>query len=166
MNREQRGQQWLQQLLDLAGVPTQVRTQPSPSSWEESCWLVIDDSTLTLQQIQQLTGPQGAVLDSIQYLANTTLNLGVSAAEQGAYTVDLAGYRERRYAELQAIAQTAAEQARETHGEIELKSLSAAERRQVHTILKEHPDLETYSRGQEPDRRLVVRLQQEETEEE
>jgi spoIIIJ-associated protein len=158
MNREQRGQQWLQQLLDLAGVSAQVKAQASPTSWEESCWLVIDDSTLTPEQIQQLTGPNGSVLDSIQYLANITLNLGVSAEEQGAYTVDLAGYRERRHAELQAIAQEAAEQARETHGEIELKSLSAAERRQVHTILKEYPDLETYSRGQEPDRRLVVRL--------
>ena len=41
---------------------------------------------------------------------------------------------------------------------IELESLSAAERRQIHTFLKEARDLETFSQGQEPDRRLVVRL--------
>jgi spoIIIJ-associated protein len=39
-----------------------------------------------------------------------------------------------------------------------MTSLSAAERRQIHTFLKECVDLETESRGEEPDRRLVVRL--------
>jgi spoIIIJ-associated protein len=41
-----------------------------------------------------------------------------------------------------------------------MAALSAAERRQVHTYLKDYEDLETYSRGKEPDRRLVVRLAQ------
>jgi spoIIIJ-associated protein len=157
-DREQRGQQWLQEFLNLSGIKAQVLTQESPTFWEDTCWLVIDDSTLSDEQITQLLGENGHVLDSIQYLANTTLNLGVVPEQQGAFTVDLAGYRARRYQELKAIAETAAAQARETAKEVELKSLSAAERRQVHTILKEHADLETYSRGQEPDRRLVVRL--------
>ncbi|MDX2229681.1 MAG: R3H domain-containing nucleic acid-binding protein [Leptolyngbyaceae cyanobacterium bins.349] len=156
--REQRGQQWLQEFLNLSGIETKVLTQESPVFWEDTCWLVIDDSTLSDEQVTQLLGENGHVLDSIQYLANTTLNLGAAPEQQGAFTVDLAGYRERRYQELKAIAENAAVQARETAKEVELKSLSAAERRQVHTILKEHTDLETYSRGQEPDRRLVVRL--------
>lgn len=156
--REQRGQQWLQELLDLSKIAAKVRTEASPSFWEDSCWLVIDDSALSDEEIAQLIGNNGHVLDSIQYLANATLNLGLAPEQQGSFTVDLAGYRERRYQELKAIAETAATQARETGTEVELKALSAAERRQVHTILKEHVDLETYSRGQEPDRRLVVRL--------
>jgi spoIIIJ-associated protein len=41
---------------------------------------------------------------------------------------------------------------------VELTDLSAAERRQVHTIFQGEPDLETESQGHEPDRRLVVRL--------
>ncbi|NEQ25399.1 MAG: RNA-binding protein, partial [Microcoleus sp. SIO2G3] len=36
-------------------------------------------------------------------------------------------------------------------------SLSAAERRQVHTLFQSYEDLETFSQGTEPDRRLVVR---------
>lgn len=156
--REQRGQEWLRELLSLSGIAAQVRAGSSPAYWEDSCWLVIDDTSLTPEQIAQITGSDGSVLDAIQYLANTTLNLGLSPEEQGAFTVDLAGYRERRYQELKTIAENAAAAARETGKEVELKSLSAAERRQVHTILKEHNDLETYSRGQEPDRRLVVRI--------
>lgn len=156
--RENRGEQWLQEFLELSGIPATVRAQSNSSLWEDSCWLVIDETNLTHEQIAQLIGPNGTVLDSIQYLANTTLNLGLPPENQGAFTVDLAGYRERRYLQLKALAEKAAEQARETAKEVEIKSLSAAERRQVHTILKEQPDLETYSRGQEPDRRLVVRL--------
>lgn len=157
-SREQRGQQWLEELLQYAAIPTSVRSEKSPEFWEDSCWLVIDEESLSLKQIQALMGTEGDVLDSIQYLANTILNLGREAGRQGAFTVDLAGYRLRRYAELQAIAEQAANEARETGTEVELEALSAAERRQVHTILKEYADLETQSRGQEPDRRLVVSL--------
>lgn len=156
--RQQRGQEWLQEFLKLSGISAPVQAVESPAFWEDSCWLVIDETVLSPDQIHQLIGPEGHVLDSIQYLANATLNLGVPPEQQGAFTVDLAGYRERRYGELKAIAEKAATEARETAQEIELKALSAAERRQIHTILKEHADLETYSRGQEPDRRLVVRL--------
>jgi spoIIIJ-associated protein len=159
--RQQRGQWWLQEFLKLSGIAAQVKVADSPSSWEDSCWLVIDDATLSDNQIKHLLGVDGHVLDSIQYLANATLNLGVPPEQQGAFTVDLAGYRERRYGELKAIAEKAAADAREMGKEVELKSLSAAERRQIHTMLKEYADLETYSRGQEPDRRLVVRLLEE-----
>jgi spoIIIJ-associated protein len=158
MNRDQRGQQWLQELLSLANIPATVTAEASPEFWEDSCWLVISEAGLAPEQIAALTGSQGSVIDSLQYLANTVLNIGISQEEQGAFTVDLAGYREQRHTELKSIAENAAEEARETSQEIELKSLSAAERRQVHTILKEFTDLETYSRGQEPDRRLVVRV--------
>ncbi len=157
-SREQRGQQWLKELLQYAAIPTSVRSEKSPEFWEDSCWLVIDEKPLAPEQIQALMGTEGDVLDSIQYLANTILNLGRESGQQGAFTVDLAGYRLRRYAELQAIADRAASKVRETGSEVELKALSAAERRQVHTILKEYADLETQSRGQEPDRRLVVSL--------
>jgi spoIIIJ-associated protein len=87
--------------------------------------------------------------------------MGQDQDHQGAFTVELAGYRLQRHKELQEIAENAANQVRQTGKEYELKSLSSAERRQVHTILKEYGDLETYSRGQEPDRRLVVRFVQE-----
>jgi spoIIIJ-associated protein len=163
ISREQRGQQWLQELLNLAAIPATVTAKPSPEFWEDSCWLVIDEAGLTAEQVEAMMGSQGSVIDSLQYLANTVLNIGVDQQNQGAFTVDLAGYRERRHAELKAIAETAAAEARESGQEVELKSLSAAERRQVHTILKESTDLETYSRGQEPDRRLVVKIVQDQT---
>lgn len=158
-----RGQHWLQELLQLAGLPSTVKAEQNPPFSEDSFWLVIDEAGLTSEQIQTLIGPDGSVLDSIQYLTNAILNLGQEPDQQGAFTIELAGYRLRRYAELKEIAEQAATQVRETGGEFELKSLSSAERRQVHTILKAYEDLETSSRGQEPDRRLVVRLVKDES---
>ncbi len=153
---EQLGQQWLENFLKLANLSAPITAEVKETFSETSCWLTIDDSALKPHQIEALIGTQGAALDSIQYLANSTLNLGKPEDQQGAYTIELAGYRQRRQQELLDIAQQAAEEVRQTGKEVELKSLSSAERRQIHTILKESADLATYSRGQEPDRRLVV----------
>ena len=155
---QQRGIEWLEQFLKLAGVPSSVEASLDSAHSEESCWLTIDSNDFEPEQIEALIGSNGEVLDAIQYLANTTLNLGRSEAEQQPYTVELGEYRGRRQAERQAIAEQAAQEARETASEVEIPALSAAERRQVHTLLKAYDDLETYSRGKEPDRRLVVRV--------
>lgn len=153
----QHGREWLEQLLHLSGLASQVQVDSSKLSSEGSCWLTIEDSGLTQEQVNSLIGEGGSSLDAIQYLANTTLNLGQPEDMQIAYTVELAGYRVRRQAELQAMAEEAVEHVRTTGDEYEIASLSSAERRQVHTYLKAYEDLETYSRGKEPDRRLVVR---------
>lgn len=167
----ERGKAWLEELLRLMGVVSTVTAdQPvtadlavaSPEDSEEehdadSCWLTIEHTTLQSEQVQCLIGTDGAVLDAMQYLANTTLNLGQERSQQRAYTLELDGYRARRQAELMAMAEQAAAQVRDTGQEVELKSLSSAERRQVHTLLQTSGDLETFSRGREPDRRLVIR---------
>lgn len=156
-SRSQRGQDWLEEFMSLAGLPVSVTADYQLAAMEESCWLTIDSSALTPEQIEALIGPDGAALDAIQYLATTTLNIGQPEDQQGAYTIELNQYRARRQAELQAMAEQAAQQVRDTGEEFEMAALSSAERRQVHTLLKPFEDLETYSRGREPDRRLVVR---------
>jgi spoIIIJ-associated protein len=156
----QRGQQWLENLLQLMGFPTQVKIGSGElyGADANACWLIIDETNLTPEQIEILLGQKGEGIDAIQYLANTILNLGLAPEEQRAFTVELVGYRIQRQEELLALAKEVAQQVRQTGQEVEMKSLSSAERRQIHTFLKDAEDLETESRGQEPDRRLVVRL--------
>lgn len=153
-SRIQRGRSWLEELLRLAKIPAAVRAEEQ----EDCYWLTIEATKLTPEQINILIGPGGTVLDAIQYLANSILNIGQEQEDQAAYTIELNNYRVQRQEELLDMAQAAAYHVRKTGQEYELKELSSAERRQVHTFLKEFDDLETYSRGQEPDRRLVVRL--------
>jgi spoIIIJ-associated protein len=157
----QRAKQWLEELLRLIGLPAKVKMAylegEEEDEWRE-IWLIIDETDYTIEQIKLLIGEKGENIDAIQYLANTLLNIGVLSEEQTSFTIELNGYRVRRRAELQSLAEKVAQQVRQTGKEVEMKSLSSAERRQVHTFLKKSEDLETESKGQEPDRRLVVRL--------
>jgi spoIIIJ-associated protein len=160
----QRGQHWLKSLLELTGVSANIQGnleiaqfQDEDSPEPDNYWLTIEETNLTPAQIQILIGADGSVLDAIQYLANSVLNLNQPQEEQASYTIELNGYRVRRQAEIRALAEDAANEVRNSGIEVEIKSLSSAERRQIHTFLKEFSDLETFSRGKEPHRHLVVR---------
>jgi spoIIIJ-associated protein len=147
--------QWLEKLLELTGFPAQVAvSQPEQLNY----WLTIDQAALTPLQIDSLIGPEGATLDAIQYLANATFG---HEEGQSDLVVELDGYRQRRGAELKAIADRAAEQVRQSGEEYVMPPLSGAERRQLHSFFElesAYGDLSTYSRGLESDRRLVVKL--------
>ena len=156
----QRGKEWLEKLLELMAIPSEVKIgqlEVEPDGGEVS-WLIIEEKNLAPEQIEILLGHKGETIDAIQYLTNTLLNMGVGPENQRGFTVELNGYRVTRQRELQALVEKVAEQVRETGMEVEMKSLSSAERRQIHSFLKNSEDLKTESRGQEPDRRLVVKL--------
>jgi spoIIIJ-associated protein len=161
--RLDRGKQWLEQVLTLSGIATTVDTQQPEGSTSANYWLTIDSTTLTSTQKELLIGSQGATIDAIQYLANASLNIHAAADLQAGYTIELDGYRHRRAIELKAVADDVANRVRETGSEVTLQPMSSAERRQMHTFFDgdaSYSDLSTESRGQEPDRRLVVKLAQ------
>ncbi|WP_295615386.1 R3H domain-containing nucleic acid-binding protein [Chamaesiphon sp. GL140_3_metabinner_50] len=161
--RLDRAKQWLEQLLSLSGIATTVDTVQPAGASETNYWLTIDPNPLTPAQKELLIGSEGAAIDAIQYLANASLNIHAEADLQAGYTIELDGYRQRRAIALKTIADEAAERVRATGTEVILQPMSSAERRQMHTFFDSDPsysDLATQSRGQEPDRRLVVQLAQ------
>ncbi|MGB3295890.1 MAG: RNA-binding protein, partial [Phormidesmis sp.] len=90
---------WLEKLLTLQGLQTSVSgTQMTGDLGDDSFWLTIDTEPLTDAQVEGLIGDRGQVLDSIQYLANTTLNMGQQADAQQSYTIEINGYRKQRQA--------------------------------------------------------------------
>ena len=101
-----------------------------------------------------LIGDRGQTIDAIQHLAYR-----IAFRRGGAplhIVVDAGGYRERRAVALRAAADQAAEAALHDRRPVALEAMSALERKVVHEHLKGRHDVETYSQGQEPDRRLVV----------
>jgi spoIIIJ-associated protein len=142
----------------MQGLATTVTAHPVEDESGGSCWFAIAEAPLSPEQVQGLIGEGGAVLDSMQYLANTTLNLGKAQEEQQAFTIELAGYRAQRLEELKAMAIAAAERVLASGEEYEMQGLSSAERRQMHHFLAAQAGVATFSRGREPDRRLVVCL--------
>jgi spoIIIJ-associated protein len=101
-----------------------------------------------------LIGHHGQTIDAIQHLA---YRIAFRQTEQPIRVViDAAGYRERRAVALRAAADQAAEAAVHDRRPVALEAMSALERKVVHEHLKTRHDVETYSEGQEPERRLVV----------
>lgn len=101
-----------------------------------------------------LIGHHGATIDAIQHLTYRIAFHGVDARRS--LVVDAAGYRARRAEMLHAIADQAAETAIRDRRPVSLEPMGAQERKVVHEHLKNRFDVETYSEGQEPARRLVV----------
>lgn len=167
----QQGQEWLSTLLGYLGIEAAVsgdKPEIAQTKFKDfgGFWLTIDDTGLSPAQVDLLIGSNGQMLDAIQYLINSTLNLGKDKEARTAYTIEMSDLRVNRYDELTQLAAQAAQSVRETGQEYVMPPINSAERRLVHTILYDESDLETVSRGQEPDRRLVVMVATDEGSEE
>jgi spoIIIJ-associated protein len=135
----------LETIAEAAGIDAEVRVEDAGASLTAE--FVGDDLAL-------LIGHHGQTIDAIQHLAYRIAYHGVD--ERKPLTVDAAGYRERRAAALHAVADQAAEAAIRDKRPVSLDPMGAQERKVVHEYLKSRFDVETYSEGQEPSRRLVV----------
>jgi len=107
------------------------------------------------RELGLVIGKHGQTIDAIQYLATAALSRG--AGERTDVAVDAAGYRARRRATLEALADRTASRAAAARAPIALEPMSAAERKIVHLRLKEREDVVTASEGAEPNRHVVVR---------
>ena len=101
-----------------------------------------------------LIGRRGQTLDALQLLCYRAASMG--SPDRKRVTLDAAGYRERRRELLEEEAEIAAERAARRGEAVRLEPMSASERRMVHEVLKDRSDVETYSEGDEPERRIVV----------
>ena len=106
------------------------------------------------EDLGSIIGHHGQTIDAIQHIAYRVAFRGSSARKR--LIIDAAGYRERRAVALRAAADQAADAAIHDRRAIRLDPMSALERRVVHEHLKTRHDVETYSEGEEPSRRLVV----------
>lgn len=106
------------------------------------------------EDAEALVEDHGRTLDAIQHLAYRTA-FGASSPRK-AVVVDAAGYRKRRATALRAAADQAVETAIRDGRAVELEPMSAIERKLVHEHLRDRREIETYSEGEEPARRLVV----------
>jgi spoIIIJ-associated protein len=112
-------------------------------------------ATLTGPDLGLVIGKHGQTIDAIQYLANAIVWRGQE--DRKSVIVDAAGYRDRRRASLEQLADRAAGEARASRKDVSLEPMSAVERKIVHVYLQEREDVETTSEGTEPNRYVVVK---------
>ncbi len=110
---------------------------------------------LTGPDLGLVIGKHGQTIDAIQYLASAIVWRG--QGDRKSVVVDAAGYRDRRRASLEQLADRAAGEARASRKDVSLEPMSAVERKIVHVYLQEREDVETTSEGTEPSRYVVVK---------
>ena len=102
----------------------------------------------------RLIGRQGETLRAFGYLVN--LMLGRRMGRPCRVIVDVNGYRQRRADQLAELAETLADEVRDTQEPITLEAMPANERRLVHVALADDEDVRTYSIGEGDERRVVI----------
>ncbi len=112
-------------------------------------------ATVEGDELGLLIGKHGHTIDAVQYLVNAIVLRGEENATP--IVVDAQDYRRRREAVLRDTAERAAKDAVDTGAPVELEPMSSAERKIVHMVLQDHPDVVTESGGREPQRCVVVR---------
>ncbi len=135
----------LERIVEAVGVDATIHVEEDAD--EVRAFLEGEDLGL-------LIGRHGQMIDAIQHIAYRIACRGTAIRKR--VMVDAAGYRERRAVALRAAADQAAEAAIHDRRPVRLEAMTALERKVVHEHLKGRHDVETYSEGEEPDRRLVV----------
>jgi spoIIIJ-associated protein len=101
-------------------------------------------------------GQTGELLEALQHLINQIFGRSLSGSAR--LVCDVHGFRATREAELQAMANLAANRVRQTGIAFTFEPMSSNERRIIHLTLAEIEDLYTESIGEGAERKLMVGL--------
>ncbi|WP_199616898.1 RNA-binding cell elongation regulator Jag/EloR [Paenibacillus alkalitolerans] len=105
-----------------------------------------------------IIGRRGQTLDALQLLLNAHANR--YSEDHIRIILDAEQFRERRKKTLEDLSLRLANQVVRTRKEVVLEPMTAQERRIIHFQLQNHPKVQTYSKGEEPNRRIVITLKQ------
>lgn len=105
-----------------------------------------------------LIGRRGQTLDALQYLVNIIANRYSDSFIR--IVLDAENFRGRRKKTLEDLAVRLAGRVVRTRKEVTLEPMSPQERKVIHSKLQDHPEVKTYSKGEEPNRRVVITLKQ------
>ena len=101
-----------------------------------------------------IIGKRGDTLDALEHLVNLCVNKG-----DGEYTkviLDTENYRARREQTLIKLAKNLASSVTKNGRKITLEPMHSNERRIIHATLQNHANVDTFSIGEEPNRKVVI----------
>ncbi|MDB4939730.1 MAG: protein jag [Candidatus Doudnabacteria bacterium] len=102
-----------------------------------------------------LIGQRGANLYALQTLAHNMAYKKFGMIDR--FTVDVDDYKKKREWYLRETAKKALEHMKKTGRPVMLEPMPAHDRRVIHAFLSADFDYETESRGEEPNRRIVIK---------
>ncbi|MGP1598854.1 RNA-binding cell elongation regulator Jag/EloR [Peptoanaerobacter stomatis] len=101
-------------------------------------------------------GKRGESLDSLQMLTNIVISKALDSHEK--IILDIENYREKREKSLIAYAKKMAKKVIFQRRNIKLEPMNPYERRVIHYALQDDGRINTFSEGEEPNRRIVLSL--------
>lgn len=102
-----------------------------------------------------LIGERGNNLGAIEHIVKKIIRK--KYGEEHKFTLDINDYRMRRLDDLKQDVKVAAKEVRLYAKPVPLRPMSSFERRIVHLLLAEYPDIATESIGREPSRMVVIK---------
>ena len=144
----------LETLLAKMGVTASVEpnTELSVAGDQEDAVPIAFD--INGEDLGILIGRRGQTLSCLQYIVRL-----ITTCQAEAWVpiiIDVAGYKQRHYESLRALAWRVAEQVKSEKVSFRLESMSAYERRIIHLALADHPDVTTQSIGEGEARKVVI----------
>ncbi len=106
-------------------------------------------------EANMLIGEHGANLAALEHVLKKIIQKKYGEGHK--FTLDINDYRMKRLEDLKQDVKAAAKDVRLYRKDVPLRAMSSFERRIVHLLLAEYPDITTESIGQEPERRVVIR---------
>ncbi len=103
-----------------------------------------------------LIGYRGNVLNSLQVILNNVANKEIN--ERVRVLLNIGGYKEKREKDLEDLAEKIAGTVIRKRKPITLEPMTSYERKIIHSKLQNNSKIETYSIGEEPNRRIVISL--------
>ncbi len=138
---------FLKDVLDKMGIEASVSVETDET---ENCMNINIDG----EDTGEVIGKRGQTLDALQYLASIIVNK--DGEEYCRVKLDTKNYRERRQKTLENLAKNVASKVKKTRHKIILEPMNPYERRIIHSYLQNDKFIETKSKGEEPNRRIVV----------
>ena len=111
---------------------------------------------ITGEDLNYLIGYRGENINAFQTVLSAIANKK-STAKIRVY-LDIAGYREKRVKTLEDLAEKIARTVVRTGKAVTLEPMTAYERKIIHTKLQTHGKVKTFSKGEEPYRKVVITL--------
>lgn len=108
------------------------------------------------ENINNLIGYRGNTINALQTLASAIANKNSSA--KTVVIVDVGNYKEKREKTLEDLAEKISQRVIKTKKSVTLDPMTAYERKIIHTKLQNSDKVKTFSKGEEPHRRVVITL--------
>jgi spoIIIJ-associated protein len=107
-------------------------------------------------KVSMLIGERGNNLIALEHMLKKIISKKNGEEEQR-FTLDINDYRMKRLEDLKQDVKNAAKEVRLYNRESPLRPMSSFERRIVHLLLAEYPDITTESVGVDQERRVIIK---------